>query len=72
MNIVIEILFIIIVPTAVTLAGWSIFTIHKAGRQPCNGELKQLAHLDTTIKKFNNIVRQSQRPHAVMRHTKTT
>jgi hypothetical protein len=39
------------------LAGYSIIGTHEAAKRTCNGELKQLAHLDRTIAKFHKHAR---------------
>lgn len=57
--IIIETLFIFSIAGSIMLASLSITTIHGISRRPCNGELKQLAHLDGTIDKFNKIINQT-------------
>lgn len=68
MTIFIELLLIAMVVGSLTLAGWSVTNIKSASTKPCNGELKQLAHLDGTIKKFHTVIRKAENPKAVMRH----
>jgi len=56
MIMIIEILFVVVIAGSIMLASLSVTTIRGISKRPCNGELKQLAHLDGTIDKFNQII----------------
>ena len=68
MTILFDIALMIIIPGVILFAGVSVTHIKDASRKPCNGELKQLAHLDGTIKKFHKVLKQAEQPKGTMHH----
>lgn len=68
MPIVLEIAIIFSIIGSIVFASWSVSRIKEASKKPCNGELKQLAHLDHTIAKFHRVIKQHNKPTGSMHH----
>ena len=69
MTVLFNLLAIVAVPGAIIFVTYSIFYIRKASNTSCNGELKQLRHLDGTIAKFHRVVKQHDKANGKMQHS---
>ena len=58
----VEIILTTIVLGSVSIAGFSVLTLKEVSKKVCNGELKQLARLDRTIKKFHKVAHARVKP----------
>ena len=69
MSILFNALTLLAIPGAIAFVGYSFYHIRHASKTPCNGEVKQLAHLDGTIAKFHRVVKQNGHPKGTMQHS---